>query len=219
MALQAGFSLVEMMVSLLILGMLATMLLSGVHTGRRVWQDVNTRAGNGDTFSSARMLMTQMLGQSFPSTRYDASSPYAYFTGNQTSIRFQGPANSMIQPGDIRDQYLFLSNKGKLLLASKSLYALDNSLPGQVRQTPQTLTLMENVQSLEIDYFGAAAPDRKLRWRTLWYGQPALPALVRIRLTFSAGDERRWPDLVIHPETDIDKDCQYNAQLLRCTGR
>jgi hypothetical protein len=36
------------------------------------------------------------------------------------------------------------------------------------------------------------------RWRDRWNG-PALPELVRIRIVFSHGEGRHWPDIVVAP--------------------
>jgi len=210
----AGFSLVEMLVSLAILAMVSLMVLSGVGTGRRVWETLDARAAEGEGVSSAQGLLRARLERAFPSTRFDASTPYADFSGEEKTVEFLAPADEAHGPDALRRYTLGLTPAGELVLRSASDLAADPQHPAV-----QSVVLLRGVRNLELGYFGPTLVDSAPRWRGLWDSQPTPPELVRIRLAFAPGDRRVWPDLIVHPAATIDSGCVLNAATGRCGGR
>jgi hypothetical protein len=60
---------------------------------------------------------------------------------------------------------------------------------------PEESELLRGVERVEIAYWSAAAGGG---WLPAWT-RAELPDLVRFRLVFARGDERRWPDIVAAP--------------------
>jgi general secretion pathway protein J len=60
---------------------------------------------------------------------------------------------------------------------------------------PRQEVLLSGVQDIDCSYYSAG------HWNDGWYGN-GLPALVRVRIVFPAGDRRRWPDIVAAPLTE-----------------
>jgi general secretion pathway protein J len=220
---QAGFSLIEMLVSLAILGLLSVMLLGGMQTGRRVWEGTVQKRDVAAPIAAGQLILSEVIEKSVPTTRYDASAPYAFFEGSRAAMRFHAPALTLAQPPDIRDYRLSLSRTGKLQLVASNQYALIGAGPIRTAQrsasTRETMTIAENIRSIEIDYFGAAPPDNQRRWRNSWVSRPILPELIRIQVAYTDDSKKYWPELVIRPAAQVDIDCQFNAQTLKCVGR
>jgi hypothetical protein len=73
--------------------------------------------------------------------------------------------------------------------------------------------VLRHVQGIAIAYLPA-----KGGWQDGWRNQPALPALIRIRVTFPKGDGRTWPELFIAPRISADADCTYDQSTKLCRG-
>jgi general secretion pathway protein J len=206
-----GFALVQLLASLVILGMLSMLLLQGLSTGRRVWEGLDATAAAADTVQTAQSVLRGAVEASYPATRYDYGSPYADFNGAAGALNFLAPPADQGRPAALRRYSLAVTAGGDLVLSSISDVASD------VGAARQTRVLLRGVQQIDIAYFGAAAPDFMARWRPGWANQPILPQLVRVRLSLPPGDRRLWPDLLIHPGATIDSDCVLYQG--KCRGR
>jgi hypothetical protein len=60
--------------------------------------------------------------------------------------------------------------------------------------------LIRNVERLDLAYWGAPSPAQTAGWQGQWDG-PGIPELIRVRLGFSKGDYRRFPDLIAAPQS------------------
>jgi general secretion pathway protein J len=206
-----GFALVQLLASLVIVGMLSVLLIQGLSTGRRVWEGLDARASAADTVQTAQTVLRNSIEGAYPSTRYDYGSPYVDFRGASGAMNFIAPPSDQGRPSALRRYSVAVTAGGDLVLTSISDVASD---VGAVRQTR---VLLKRVQQIDIAYFGAAAPDFMARWRPSWANQPVLPQLVRVRLSLPEGDRRQWPDLLVHPAATIDSDCVLYQG--KCRGR
>jgi general secretion pathway protein J len=209
----AGFSLVEALASLVVVGMIGLMLVEGVTTGRRVWDHIDWRESHGEALEAAQTILRDRIEQIYPATLYDKAPPYIDFEGKAEQTTFLANPPLSERPAAIRRYTLALDTATNLVLSSIS----DVPPPEQAPVTRQIL--LSGVRQLDVAYFGATQPDFVRRWRTLWTDESALPEVVRVRLTFEPGDERQWPDLMIHPRATVDAACKLNPITHHCKGR
>ena len=94
----AGYTIVEMLVSLIIIGMASAMMLSGLGTGRRVWERADVADAAGEAVSGTQMLLRARLERAFPATRYDKVPTYADFDGLADKVVFLVPARDIHAP-------------------------------------------------------------------------------------------------------------------------
>jgi general secretion pathway protein J len=209
----AGFSLIEALASLVVVGMIGLMLVEGVSTGHRVWERMDWREAHGEALEAAQTILRDRIEQTFPSTRYDKAPPYIDFKGKAEQMAFLANPPVSERPAAIRRYTLALDAGANMVLSSIS----DVPPPDQAPVTRQIL--LSGVRELDLAYFGANQFDPIRRWRPIWDDEPSLPEAVRVRLTFEPGDERRWPDLIIRPRTTIDAACMLNPITHHCKGR
>ena len=62
----AGFTLMELLVALLLLGMISTMALGGVRLGARTWETVTVKAGENGRMQTVRAFLSRELAQAVP---------------------------------------------------------------------------------------------------------------------------------------------------------
>jgi general secretion pathway protein J len=208
----AGFSLVETLASLVIVAMIGLMILSGLGTGRRVWEGIDTREANGERIDAAQTALRDRVEEVFPETLYDKSPPYVDFHGFAGRMVFLANPPQAQRPGALRRYTLGLNTRGQLVLLQVSDVAPQGT-------PPAVQVLLEGVRAFDIAYFGADGPDNVRGWRRQWDGQEALPEVIRIRVGFEPGDARVWPDLLIRPRATIDTECLLNPITHACKGR
>lgn len=210
----AGFTIIELLVSLVILSMLSLMLITGLGTGRRVWERMDQSALAIESVEGAQTLLRDRIERTYGATRFDTSAPYADFRGLANRLNFLAPPPEVERPQALRRYDLSLNTNGDLLLSSWSDIAADPEHPAIV-----SVVVLHAVQGIDIAYFGTAAPDFTPRWRSEWIQQPSPPRLVRVRLAFAPGDRREWPDMIVKPAEDVDTRCVLEVSTGKCGGR
>ena len=201
-----------MLASLVILGMIGALMISGITSGRRVWERMDASDVAAENVAGAQLLLRERIESAFPATRNDTTPPFADFDGKADEISFLGEARDSGRPTALRRYRLALDTDGDLVLSAVSDVALNQAVASEV------LVLLRGVQDFDISYFGPQ-PNGSSAWQLSWEHQVALPQLVRIRLQFEQGDRRAWPELLIKPMITIDSLCVLNAASGRCRGR
>jgi general secretion pathway protein J len=208
-----GYTLVEMLVSLIIVGFAGAMMLSGISTGRRVWEHSDHASSVGETISGAQMLLRARLERSYPATRYDHIPTYADFFGSENGVTFLSPPRDIQSPQALQRYTLGLTPAGDLVLNDISDVAANPAAPGL------PLVLLHNVQQLDIAYYGVVPPEKAPAWHDQWQRLPVLPLLMRVRVLFPPDDPRGWPDLLIKPFATVDTMCVLTVMTGKCRGR
>jgi general secretion pathway protein J len=214
----AGFTLVELLAAIGLLSLVSVILLGSLHFGIKAW-------GRG-TAHTVRVDHA-VLVQGF--LRRAIEDAYPYFTaetGTRGHVQFEGTADAL---------RLLASTSHALGSGGRSRLSLAVSRGRQgvdlvVVATPELgndagagntamKVLLANVQAVELSYFGKGRSDRQAVWRDRWTGEPRLPELVRIEVSFPSGDRRIWPTLIVAPRIGADVGCVYDPLTKRCRGR
>ncbi len=194
---EAGFTLLEILVALVVLAVLLLALRQGVAFGV-VATDTQVRLAAGredlDTVARAlRRLVEQMdPGTEMEPVRLDAG-PHALAFPTE----LPAAAAALPQPGV--DAALLVTSAGQLVLRwTPRRHAARLGPPS----APQETELLRGVAGLNIAYWRSSPGGE---WLSEWPG-PGLPALVRLRVVFPPGDRRHWPDIVAAPAREIPQE-------------
>ena len=190
---EGGFTLLEVLAALAVLGLVMAGLAAGSRFGLRAWESqsrlIDARAELDATDRTLRRLIEGM----------DPGGP------NQEPLIEGGPdrlaftaelpaaATAVTRRADVA---LLVDGAGRLVLRWTPRL-------GAVRLGPsppvEEAELLRGVARLDLAYWPRPVPDAPAAgWRDTW-AERSLPALVRIRLAFPPGDGRRWPDIVAAP--------------------
>lgn len=183
---EAGFTLLEVLVALTVLGFLMLGLTQGIRFGLLAW-DRQTRITEARLeLDALDRLLRRVMEQMDPGTQRDP--PAIEGGANRLAFRTDlGPAAGAL---GIRDADVRLAVAGGQLVLGwrPHLRAIRFGPPPPMDET----VLLRGVAALDIAYWGQAG------WQAGW-SERRLPALVRLRLRFAEGDRRRWPDIVAAP--------------------
>lgn len=205
---ERGFTLLELLVAITLLGVLMAALFGALRLGARVWETGEARLDESARAQIVQDFLRRQFGQTMPLVEV-ASDPLAadglLFAGEPDRLRFVSLLPEHLGAG-VCLMELALSEPGRvgepgdLVIRWRPL-----DLAGEADTPPRTeeRVLIENVERLEIAYFGGSPTEPAPGWWQQWLQQRSLPTLVRLRLVFPAGDARVWPELIVAPMIDL----------------
>jgi general secretion pathway protein J len=209
----AGFTLLELLVAMTVLGILTALLASGLSFGTRVWEREQGQLDQWAELQSAQDVIRRTVLQSLPLSAPSTDGTEAVaFVGTNNSIDFLGPPAAQSIVGGIYQYRLLIRTgaRGPRLVLTWRLRSPDSTQrKDKLRSRPvvrhgetddsNQVVLMDRITLAEFSYFGAVDQDTQPRWRDSWQDASKLPLLVRVRVTFPPDDRRKWPELVIAP--------------------
>jgi prepilin-type N-terminal cleavage/methylation domain-containing protein len=214
---EAGFSLIELLVSLALLGMVAAILASGLSLGQGSWRRSEEKAQASRTMFDAQTALRRLIENMQPlrsgsqrsgsqGLRSQASGSQASGSQDSRAIEFRGSADELdgivplpphIGLGGLYRLHLFRNRSARRLDLSLHAYEPRSEAASGVDETGLT-TLASEIDSLELRYFGKAKGEETPNWRNEWQDQEELPSLISIKVK---GEKIGvvWPELLIAP--------------------
>ena|SRR5271167_1730638 len=195
---QSGFTLLELLVALVVLGFLVVGLTQGVRAGLTMWGAQTRRVGEtGELDAGARVLRMLLSGIStLPSGGIAPGAAHpTKLEGRPESLAFVGDLPTGL--GTSRRANITLELvEGRLVLRWTPHRHELSTAPAP---EPIETELIRGVERLEFAYWGSSAADQPAGWQAQWDSYN-VPELIRVRLGFAKGDRRRWPDLIAAPQ-------------------
>jgi len=186
---EAGFTLVEILVALVVLGILVAGLGQGMRLGLTAW---TRQAALVDETADLDAVDRTIRGLLVNATT-GASHGRNDFEGETNSVSFDGLLPLAVSAGGRRAQItLLLDEQHRLMLQWQSVL-ID---PSTNQPATGEAVIAENLEQVSFAYWqsGAGSPG----WREKW-NSTTTPALIRLHFVFAKGDRRRWPDIVVAP--------------------
>ncbi len=189
----AGFTLLEVVVALAVLGFLMVGLAQGVRFGLAAWSRQDRVIDRRADLDATDRTLRALVGQMDPGTARD---PAAIAGSEQrlgfTSVLPTGGDVTAGMDGEAADMLLLVDAGHRLLLRWTPHIHARRVGPAP---EPHTEVLLGGIERLELAYWRMAPGGG---WTQEWTDR-ALPGLVRFRLVFPSGAHRHWPDIVAAP--------------------
>lgn len=199
---QAGFTLVELLVVVALLGLISVALFGGIRFGARSWEAGHSRLEEVNEVEVAQSVLRRLLGRSREVSLFTASRDRdaVSFTGRQDAVYFAAPLPAHRGLGGAYGYALGVrrdQDGGQLVLAWR--LQRPESPPSADGDFEDETVLLSNIAGVSLVYFGSEEPGRAAVWRDSWDGFAGLPRLVRMTVAFPPDDGRYWPPLTIAP--------------------
>lgn len=213
---EAGYTLIELLVTLAITGLLATLILAGLGTSGRALVRMDNQTSSLDSVVFAQQSLRRRVENLRAVVRLDSLTPTVDAQGDEASFTFVAPPLDRAQPDALWRYRLMTTVGGDLMLYHLSTLdrRIDPNAPGSAGWAPTKL--LTNVAALRIGYFGRDPLSSERSWQTRWSRRAQPPDLVRVIVKFREGDGRKWPDLIVRPRATINTACKIDALTGRC---
>lgn len=187
-----GFTLVELLITISLLGLISVVTYSAIWTANRSLQAVRQRVEVNDELRVTQEFFRQSLSQARTVMVVNESLMQVVFSGEKETLSFVAPAP--LQRGNSGGLYyyrFYLSGRGGMarsLRLSYRQYLVGVEFDVELQPQGESL-LMEDVAVLSFSYFGSDAPGAEGEWMAEWTRTDSLPQLVRIMLKNANSDE------------------------------
>jgi prepilin-type N-terminal cleavage/methylation domain-containing protein len=199
---ESGFTLIEMLVALALMALISSVLAASVRTARLTLAYVE-RSSTVAPVQGVQTFLRSALSQARPAQRDGTGGSDLSFAGAPAAMTF----TTAHSPGG---QFAGLYRIGIDLVAAvggrpgfdlmlTQTMARPQPPEGQppARAEVRRTRLLDKVQDVEFNYFGALPDDGTTKWRTNWVQLDKLPKLVAIDVKFVAGDPRGWHRMIV----------------------
>jgi len=194
---ERGFTLLELLVTLVVFGLLMVTLTQGIRVGLRAWALEGQMGLGASGLETTDRALRQLIGRASPG---EIRSRDGALTGTAHALSFvttlpKGFSASVTHEADVS---LLVTEGHRLELLWRPHYRRWIVPP----PPPSAITLLDDVERLDLAFWQPAPAPQQGRWLGAWTAHE-LPPLVRLRITFPPGNARHWPDIVIAPMREL----------------
>jgi general secretion pathway protein J len=181
-----GFTLFELLISLVVLGMMMVGVIQGVRYGIKSWEgQARQVSATAELDGVDRALRDLFAG-------IDVSS-VDKFSGAQTQISFVGLLPEALPALQRRaDITLLVTDNHRLVLR----WTPDPHAKQLVPQRMVETELLDNVEKIDLSYW-ASGDTGNTGWQTS--ASNGFPTLIRVRFVMMPKDPRHWPTIIAAP--------------------
>jgi general secretion pathway protein J len=201
---RAGFTLLELLIAITLLGLLMAGLLGGLRLGARAWDRSADRLDESGRLLAVHGFLTDRLSNAMPIYVQGAESGDALaFAGEADRLTLVTTLPDQLGPG-LHTITLGLAGDepGRDLVMAWQPFRLDENGLEMAIAGGGRRVLLNDVAGLTLGYFGAPDPGAEPTWHEVWQGEELLPTLIRLELDLGEDSPRRFPDLIVRPMVD-----------------
>jgi len=195
---QTGFTLLELLIAMALMGLVLVMLYGSLRLGMRSWDVGEQRAESVNEVRLIEDFIRRQLRQSMTVYREDSEQgQVVVFEGEADRLTFVAPMLNYLGLGGLYViQFDVVQDQGTDRLRMRwSPYRpiVESALQSKETPAPEETILVEGVSDLQWEYFGVLEDEQEPQWYERWQSVEQRPQLVRLNLSVQ---EQRWPDLV-----------------------
>jgi len=191
---RGGFTLVELLVALALIGLISTALFAGLRLGVRSWTAGSAALATTDDVAATRRFLRQRLQEIRPlAFQATAQEPTrAVFDGAPRRLRFAAPWPLHLGYGGPFVFELRPGPDGRGLWLDWGVFRADGAVALDDGRT-RPRELLSSAGRAQFRYYGRQPANTPARWHRRWQAAESLPRLIELRITGDAAGT--WPPL------------------------
>ena len=218
---EGGFTLVEIVIAMTLLGAMMLLLYSGLAFALRSWDAGDVNGRRVADWRIAENFLRREVSEVFPLRWKDPSFVKFAFEGERARLRFVSSRAAGVSIGGLSLVGLELEPgadpRGPRDLVMRRAMASDDVNDFGPLGDGQKSTLLNGVDSVEFAYFGAENDFTEPTWTDAWSFTARMPTMVRVRVRTVGGDA--LPEVVMKIMTGEEAGCLENAFQRQCRPR
>lgn len=193
-----GFTLLELLIGMTLVGFILSLLFAGLNLGTRSWEAGEQRMATSSRQAVVVDFIRRAIEQTYPLRWRVEEEDRLAFAGEAESLRFVGTV--AMHDGASGNHLIALDlaegETGRDLVMRWQLP--DPGAPGfEPIEQAEPKVLIKAVKGMALAYFGAQSETEDPAWHDQWLDQETPPELIRLQLTMENGET--WPDIVAAP--------------------
>lgn len=212
---QAGFTLIELVVAMVVLALMMTLLYSGLTFALRSW---DAGDANGRRAADRRLgenFLRREMAETFPMRWKDPTTLRYAFDGGTQVLRFVSSRPAGISQGGLALVAVGVESdprdRSRNLVMRRAI-ADPDAVDFTALDAAQPSILVADVDSVQFSYFGSENDFTEPRWTDQWSTPSRMPSMVRVRM--KAADGAPLPDLLVKLMLGEEAGC-FEAALQR----
>ena len=215
----AGFSLMELLIAITILGFILTLLFTAFRLVQRSWDAAEKHIESTSQSQIGRQFLSNLIAQASPLVWKNSPEKYLAFSGTATELRLVTELPAHFDGGGLQQVALTVETDGEsssLIFSNAPLKR--EAIDFDVQSNDNSHVIIDKAKKIAFSYYGpektGAVPnvDAPARWTNDWDKAGQLPKLIRIQLE----TDPRWPDLFISPMLSLAGGCLWDDFYKRC---
>ena len=216
----AGFTLIELVVAMVILGAMMLLLYSGLSFAMRSWDagDAVGRVAADRRIGEA--FVRREMGELFPMRWKDSTRLRLAFEGKKDSVRFVSTRPAGISMGGLALVGINVegdARRGERHLVMRRAIPDDNADSFDPLDQAEATTVIANVDSVAFEYFGAESDFNDPAWQDEWTFQGRIPQIIRMRVVLADGTP--LPEMTVRVMLGEEAGCLENSFQRLCRPR
>lgn len=211
-----GITLIELIISLSLIGMLTVILYGGLRLGARSWDSIEIYSERTENLRLARGFIQRALRQAVAAYGQVEEQQVLLFTGNEEQLEFVAPLSGFLGMGGLyllRFATIRMGREHSLIVERWLMHP--DIFSGKLEGVPEwkplepprsvkvpydaewgiygTSLLLPMIGEYKFSYFGPTKDNPEAEWQEEWEERQEMPILIKISL----GADTGWPDLIV----------------------
>ena len=199
---QKGFTLLELLIAMTLLGMILVLLFGGLRLGVRSWDASQKQVDSLNTVRSLENFLRRELSLAYPYLWKNVPGRRVAFLGERNKLSFVAQLPSRVGGGGLYVISVEMEQRSKVqrivwkhLPVSSQMQ--DFSALAETSEMVLAASELGNVEEIWLTYFGQENESAAPRWLDRWENSTRLPMLIRVQVKLS--NNAQWPDFVVTP--------------------
>jgi len=212
---QGGFTLIELVVALVLLGAMMVLLYSGLTFALRSW---DAGDANGRRAADRRLgenFLRREVGEVFPMRWKDPAALRYAFEGGRDLLRFVSSRPAGVAQGGLALVSVAVEtnpkDNSKNLVMRRAMADADAADFASLDAAEPSI-LVPDVASVAFSYFGAENDFAEPKWTDEWNYKGRMPSMIRVRMQGTGGSP--LPDILVKVMVGEEAGC-FEAALQR----
>jgi general secretion pathway protein J len=205
----AGFTLLELLVTMSILGLLTMVMFGGMRFGVQVWARTGTDLTAANAARKAEEAIQADLSRAYPLYSSSGTTAQIAFDGMAHSIHYLAPSHA--EPGALEAVVLEAVGDDKTQQLVRTA-RIELSRTGDAHSK----VLLTHLNNVAFSYFGTSRDGGKPIWSDAWRNKTRLPQLIRVVIEMGDATTQSF---VVAPRLAADAGCVFDALTKNCRGR
>jgi general secretion pathway protein J len=197
---EAGMTLVELLVTLTLLGIMSVALMGSLQFGARAWEASERGSDAQDEVLLAHGFLWRELEQAAAKPNFGEvdEDGKGSFTGDGRSLQFIAPWLGALGQGGLYRFGVELRDSDVVVMWQPLELEQDRA---EIEGLSGERVILEDVETITFQYFGVGEDDIDPAWHAEWREEELVPRLVKLEVLFETGSQKNWPLFVVSIRT------------------